>query len=238
MIKKILASIVIGISLICSCSKQTEFNNYNSEYAHISFSYSLEEMQAGNPIVLDMPAEMLTQLTDKDYKMIHDTYYSPIKDGVLSGELINKLFYIYLTEETTGEIYRFEDYFNTNNIFLVKPGKYKVSGKNSISSWNDKCRFILDEEIVINSTDTKVLLKPKYDCILLISEDETNNLNVLRVLNDYIETYYYRYNKWHNYYFSFLCDSGEYSYNGNNLERGKYYIVPSIKTETTPQTNI
>jgi len=247
--KKVVLALAFLISLFISCSK---VDKVSTEFVGISFEYIIEDMQPGNPIALDTPEELLSQITQDQYKTIDDMFYAPFRSGFLSGDLIYTHNIIYLTEITTGERYRFEDYLRTDNMFLIKPGTYKVSGKlyGSSSYYNGvkfdtKCGLVVDDEIIVKDRDIRAIVRAKYDSVLLICENYF-----------YIDRGNYNYQvcgstKYGNYNYCFLdVLNNDLNYNDRYIiygdekfectstislddyifEKGKYYIIPTIKT--------
>ena len=255
--------LILATMLICfdSCVKlntpDTQLNvPADTQFTTISFDYSFEDIQPGNPILLDAPEEILSQITSEHYKIIDDTYYAPFRSGLLSGDYLTSSSYytIYLTETTTGEQYRFEDYFNTSNMFLIKPGTYKVNKSYNPTYTNginagSICKFVVDEEIIIKKGDVKATLKPKHQQSLLICE------NYFTINSGGYGSNYKTYDsiKYCNLYYCFIDILNDLNYNDRyiiygdenfehtsaislddyNFEKGKYYIIPTIKTETT-----
>lgn len=256
--KKFLTVLACLLGLICfSCIKLSDDTPIDSqiitdpEIVAVSFNYTIDDMQPGNPIVLGMPEELLSQLTDEDYKMVHDQYYGGFKEEILTGNLIYKQFKLDLTEKTTGEKYQFIDNYDTNNIFLIKPGTYKVSGKTNLSNYPSyqtnfsRCFLKIDDEITIKKEDTEIYININdYDCFLLIFDNKgIANIDNTH-LHDRTGLYQYRPSILNNYLYYFLTspqendprsidvvDGGEIYFKDYHFENGKYYIIPSFMVE-------
>jgi hypothetical protein len=225
----------------------------STDLVGISFEYAIEDMQPGNPIVLDAPEELSSQITQDQYKMIDDMFYAPFRSGLLSGDLIYTHYIIYLTETTTGERYRFEDYLQTDNMFLIRPGTYKVSGKlyggsyyrNSIK-FDTKCGLVIDDEITVEDKNIRAIVRAKYDSMLLICENhfciDRGNWEGSAKYGNYNYCFLDIHNDSNYSDRSIVYGDEKFEYtstislNKYNLEKGKYYIVPTIKTESSSST--
>lgn len=250
--KIILIITMLLLSLSCvNLDNDLETNVPNTpNVSFVSFNYVIDDMKPGNPIALGMPDELLSQLTNKDYEMIHNTYYGSFKDKILSGDLIYKQFTLNLTEVTTGEKYQFTDKFDINNIYLIKPGTYEVTGEtNSLTFRNGianmkKCSFTINDKITVKKEDTSISLKVDYNCFLLIIENNDPPIDQYQIsLHNY--EYYVNPLLMDDYFYyiltldSELLDDGqvisivneEFYLKDYPFENGKYYIIPGTKSE-------
>lgn len=158
MIKKILASIVIGISLLCSCSKQEVYES-KQELVNVTLNYSLQE------------GSMYTTKSD----IFQDVFYAQI----ISKDLVAEHYSIKLVETTTGETYSLGGNWKSSDMFTLKTGKYKVTGKSTGygAYIQSKCSLKFDTEIEIKSSDSIVTIPAQYDCFLLIfSKDNVRSV--------------------------------------------------------------
>lgn len=144
--KKIILILICLISVFCSCNK---IDTNIPKEVNVSFSYIMEQ------------GSMYTKSN-----VFSDVFYTQI----VSKDLVAEHYSIKLVETTTGETYSLQGNWKSNDMFTLKTGKYKVTGKST--GYGDyiqsKCSLKFDTEIEIKSSDNIITIPAQYDCFLLI----------------------------------------------------------------------
>lgn len=153
--KKIFLILICLLSIFCSCNK---IDTNIPKEVNVSFSYIMEQ------------GSMYTKSN-----IFSDIFYTQI----VSKDLVAEHYNIKLVETTTGETYSLQGNWKSNDMFTIKTGKYKVTGKST--GYGDyiqsKCSLKFNTEIDINSNDTIITIPAEYDCFLLIfSKDNVESV--------------------------------------------------------------
>ena len=173
---------------------------------------------------------------------VFDEFYQKIK----TGDLVAPSFELTLTEVSSGVIYTFKGKWNSHDLLTLRTGTYRVVGKSTAEGENiqAKCSFTFDEQIDISITSNVITLHAKYDCSLLIFNNEKiqtlQNFNGSALASFFtFSTYKYAFvnntlydvaKKDEAYILGKYTDDAEFKiFTGNlNFEKGKYYVYNSI----------
>ena len=172
--------------------------------------------------------------------------FNEIYEKIKTGDLVAPSFDLTLTEVNSGVVYTFKGKWNSHDLLTLRTGTYRVVGKSTAEGENiqEKCSFTFDELIDISITSNVITLQAKYDCSLLIFNNE--NIQTLQNFNGSalssfftFSTYKYAFvnntlydvaKKNEAYILGKYTDGAEFKiYTGNlNFEKGKYYVYNSI----------
>lgn len=173
---------------------------------------------------------------------VFDEFYQKIK----TGDLVAPSFELTLTEVNSGVVYSFKGKWNSHDLLTLRTGTYRVVGKSTADGDNiqEKCSFTFDEQIDISITSNIITLHAKYDCSLLIFNNEKiqtlQNFNGSALASFFtFSTYKYAFvnntlydvaKKNDAYIIGKYTDDAEFKiFTGNlNFEKGKYYVYNSI----------
>ena len=173
---------------------------------------------------------------------VFDDFYQKIK----TGDLVAPSFELTLTEVSSGVVYTFKGKWNSHDLLTLRTGTYRVVGKSTADGDNiqEKCSFTFDEQIDISITSNVIILHAKYDCSLLIFNNEKiqtlQNFNGSALASFFtFSTYKYAFvnntlydvpKKNDAYILGKYTDDAEFKiFTGNlNFEKGKYYVYNSI----------
>lgn len=232
--------LVMGVLGLCftSCSGD-EANNETPTpptptEAKVCFVYTLDTSTG----------DMMTR-GSKTNAEVFDEFYQKIK----TGDLVAPSFELTLTEVSSGVVYTFKGKWNSHDLLTLRTGTYRVVGKSTAEGDNiqEKCSFTFDEQIDISMTSHVITLHAKYDCFLLIFNND--KIQTLQNFNGSafapfftFSTYKYAFvnNTLYNvakkneaYILGKYTDDAEFKiYTGNlNFEKGKYYVYNSISND-------
>lgn len=173
---------------------------------------------------------------------VFDEFYQKIK----TGDLVAPSFELTLTEVSSGVVYTFKGKWNSHDLLTLRTGTYRVVGKSTAEGENiqEKCSFTFDEQIDISITSNVITLHAKYDCSLLIFNNEKiqnlQNFNGSSLAPFFTySTYKYAFvnntlydvaKRNEAYILGKYTDDAEFKiFTGNlNFEKGKYYVYNSI----------
>ena len=233
----LLAMMVAALSLTaCSGgdSSDSDFNNPTAPFTDevkIYFIYTLDTSN-GNSMTRGA----------KTNAEVFDEFYQKIK----TGDLVAPSFELTLTEVNSGVVYTFKGKWNSHDMLTLRTGTYRVVGKSTAEGDNiqEKCSFTFDEQIDISITSNVIILHAKYDCSLLIFNNEKiqtlQNFNGSALASFFtFSTYKYAFvnntlydvpKKNDAYILGKYTDNAEFKiFTGNlNFEKGKYYVYNSI----------
>ncbi len=174
---------------------------------------------------------------------VFDEFYQKIK----TGDLVAPSFELTLTEVSSGVVYTFKGKWNSHDLLTLRTGTYRVVGKSTADGDNiqEKCSFTFDEQIEISITSNVITLHAKYDCSLLIFNNE--KIQTLQNFNGSAFASFFTFNT---YKYAFVNNNtlydvakkndayilGKYTddaefkiFTGNlNFEKSKYYVYNSI----------
>lgn len=227
---------VLYFLLLCtitSCGSNDEPNNEDSnpDKVKIYLTYTFDTSSGGN-----MARSASTN------EEVFNEFYEEIKTGKLLAPFYNITF----TNIDNGVTYNFKGNWADNEFVTLRTGTYNVTGYSTATGDNiqDKCSIVFDEQINISITSKIVTLNAKYNCSLLIFNDEA--IQSLHNYNGEDSTSFYSFKS---YKYAFVNDCvykvpfkneayiiGKYTndaefliYTGNlNFEKGKYYVYNSI----------
>ena len=229
--------LVMGVLGLCftSCSGD-EANNETPTpptptEAKVCFVYTLDTSTG----------DMMTR-GSKTNAEVFDEFYQKIK----TGDLVAPSFELTLTEVSSGVVYTFKGKWNSHDLLTLRTGTYRVVGKSTAEGDNiqEKCSFTFDEQIDISMTSNVITLHAKYDCFLLIFNNDKiqtlQNFNGFTLASFFtFGTYKYAFvnntlydvaKKNEAYILGKYTDDAEFKiFTGNlNFEKGKYYVYNSI----------
>lgn len=221
---------ILGVCFV-SCGDDEVPNPPTNNEAKVYFVYTLDTSTG----------DMMTRGV-KTNAEVFDDFYEKIK----TGDLVASSFELTLTEISSGVVYTFKGRWNSHDLLTLRTGTYKVVGKSTADGDNiqEKCSFTFDELIDISITSNVITLHAKYDCSLLIFNNE--NIQTLQNFNGSalasfftFSTYKYAFvnntlydetKKDDAYILGKYTDNPEFKiFTGNlNFEKGKYYVYNSI----------
>lgn len=231
--QSILTILTTCIVSLCfsACSNDEGNEGVVNNNVKVSFIYTLDTSN-GNPMTR----------AAKTNAEVFDEFYQKIK----TGELVAPSFELTLTEVNSGVVYTFNGKWNSHDLLTLRTGTYRVVGKSTADGENvqEKCSFTFDEQIDISITSNVITLHAKYDCSLLIFNNEKiqtlQNFNGSTLTSFFtFGTYKYAFvnntlydvtKKNEAYILGKYTDDAEFKiFTGNlNFEKGKYYVYNSI----------
>ena len=230
--KIIIFAIAILAVLAISCNKYQFYDAQDNNSVQISFIYTLST-ENGN--------YMGTKKTNAE---VFDVFYQRIA----SGELVAPSYDLVFIEKTSGVKYEFTGEWGKKDLVTLRKGTYTVTGKSTAVGNNiqDKCSLSINDEIIVDGTETEVSLYATYDCSLIIFSDAS-----LASLSNYNGEETDPLFKYNNYLYAFVAttlykesyastayligkhtDNTEFKIFTGKLiyEKGKYYIYNDVKT--------
>ena len=226
----VLAMSILGLCFV-SCGDDEVPNPPTNNEAKVYFVYTLDTSTG----------DMMTRGVKTNAEVFDDLY-----EKIKTGDLVAPSFELTLTEISSGVVYTFKGRWNSHDMLTLRTGTYKVVGKSTADGDNiqEKCSFTFDELIDISITSNVITLHAKYDCSLLIFNNE--NIQTLQNFNGSalasfftFSTYKYAFvnntlydetKKDDAYILGKYTDNAEFKiFTGNlNFEKGKYYVYNSI----------
>ena len=190
--KKSLVIIALICSFISSCKKDPEILTKidDSNIVYITIDYTINDIAR----------------TDSEPAL--NEAYNFFREKISSKELMSPYtLTIKFIETSTNDVYTFSWYPGEDNIYLLKPGNYRVTGGRSRSSVNgmtslSKYGIMFDDTVNIKESGN-VVLKANYDCFLIVFDNSKYIKKV--ILSDglsgreafKIEDYYYAFINYH-----------------------------------------
>lgn len=185
--------------------------------------------------------------------------YLQFHQKILSRQLVANQYTLTFTNKETGETFRVDGKFNSNELVSIKVGSYKITGSANASGEciQDKCSIKFDTEAVVTANTSKLVLKADYNCFLLIfdknvvSDAYVTYVNVWSSLEEKhffeLDNVYYGFSyKLYNENSNVGSQRLTVKYNNNQTEEftssnlntryGEYYIFDNYVTPTNPSS--
>lgn len=220
-----LAMLIVGGLLFVCCEQKLEQIDEVSVY-----------------FVFNLPTDSGGSMTKATNAEVFGEFYKKI----VSAELVAEDYDLMLTDISSGARIECKGNWNNHSMITLKTGTYKVEGTSTAKGGiiQDKCSFVFNEMIIVETSTSSVILTAEYDCYLLIfSGNEIATISNFDGKNTVplfdFKTYKYAFvnnklyveDKQSSAYLSGTYSNGaEFRcYTGNlGFERGKYYVYNTI----------